>query len=157
MNCREFESVRGDLARESLTVADVRESAARHAESCKDCSRRLADERALAAGLGALSATDAQLEAPARIEATLIKEFRKQSRVSYEPAVTAKRALPFKIRWAAAAAAVAAILLMVFAFSASRVEQTVSDEIQARDSKPETTEKKEKEKVKKLASRPGPS
>jgi hypothetical protein len=144
MNCREFESVRGDLARESLTVADVRESAARHAESCKDCSRRLADERALAAGLSALSASDAQLEAPAHIEAALIEEFRKQSSASYEPAVAAKRGLTFRIGWAAAA--VAATLLVVFALSASRVEQTVPDGIEARDNKPGPTEKKEKEK-----------
>jgi hypothetical protein len=145
MNCREFETMAHDLARDRETDATTRQSAALHSEHCAGCARRLADERSLATGLRSLAANVAHREAPPRVEAALLEAFRGQSKAAPSPAVTAKRGFPLRLRWVAAAAAAAAALL-IFALSASRIEQQMpSEEIQARENKPVPTEKKDKD------------
>jgi hypothetical protein len=72
MNCLEFESQVGILARGALADARTRDAAEAHGQSCDACAARLADERALSVGLRALAAGMKTAEAPARVETALL-------------------------------------------------------------------------------------
>ncbi len=76
MNCQEFESRVGSLARGALADARTVTEAASHEESCAACAARLADERSLSTGLRALASGMKGAEAPPRVEATLAAAFR---------------------------------------------------------------------------------
>jgi hypothetical protein len=86
MNCQEFRSNIDGLARGALLDARTRDDAAAHEESCAVCAARLADERALTAGLRALAAKMSDAETPARAEVALLSAFR--SRAAVEPRAT---------------------------------------------------------------------
>jgi hypothetical protein len=103
MNCENFENIVNDLARAKMMDAVARERGLAHAETCQRCAERLADERALTAGLKALSASDEEKAAPDRVEAALLAAFREQP--------IRERFSPRWPRWALAAAA--AILVAV--------------------------------------------
>jgi hypothetical protein len=79
MKCQEFQSNVDILARGALLEARTRDEAAAHEESCAACASRLADERALTAGLRALAATMREKETPARTEAALLAAFRSRA------------------------------------------------------------------------------
>lgn len=123
MNCEEFETIVSDLARAELMNADVREQHLAHAKACGPCATRLADKRALAAGLGALAADSEGKEARPQIEAALLSAFRQQS----APAKTNVVTFPVRRRqiqlWALAAAAV---LLVACAIAASQLLKNAS-------------------------------
>jgi hypothetical protein len=116
MNCREFEDIVNDLVRAQsglkLIDAASRMEGTAHAEICGRCASRLADERALSAGLKSLAASDEGKAAPAGVEAALLAAFRAQS--SNPPA----RRLPGRSkrwpRWALAAAAAAVLIASGF-------------------------------------------
>jgi len=75
MNCREFEGRLPDLAGAPSRKESFCAEALRHANVCPRCAIRLADERALAAGLRGL-ASGARLEtAPVYIEEALLTKF----------------------------------------------------------------------------------
>ena len=76
MNCQEFEQIIGDLARRRPLDAGARAAADSHERECARCAARLADERALSAGLRALAATMKGSEAPERVEGALLAAFR---------------------------------------------------------------------------------
>lgn len=76
MKCQEFQSNVDGLARGALLDARTRDAAAAHEESCVPCASRLADERALTAGLRALAASMRDASAPARAEVALLSAFR---------------------------------------------------------------------------------
>jgi hypothetical protein len=84
MNCSEFENIVNDLARAKIMGAASRTEGMAHVEICERCAARLADERALVAGLKSLAAIDEGKSAPPRVEAALLKAFR--DRVSNPPA-----------------------------------------------------------------------
>lgn len=131
MNCQDFENNLDDLARGALMDARTREAAHAHADSCRRCDARLADQKALRSGLRSLAASDAGREAAPRIESALLAAFRTQaaassvSEVNGAPINTDGNVTPLKRRaerqwsWvktvatAAAAAAAAAVLLMI--------------------------------------------
>ena len=79
MNCLEFESQLNVLARGALADARTRAAAEAHEESCGPCAARLADERALTAGMRALANGMKTAEAPARVESALLAAFRAQA------------------------------------------------------------------------------
>lgn len=79
MKCQEFQSNVDGLARGALLDARTRDAAAAHVEECGPCAARLADERALTAGLRALAASMREAEAPARAEAALLSAFRSRT------------------------------------------------------------------------------
>src|SRR5262249_15121536 len=112
MNCREFEDIVNDLVRSKMIDAASRAAGMAHAEICGRCASRLADERALSAGLKSLAASDEGNVAPAGVEAALLTAFRAQS--SNPPA----RRLPGRSkrwpRWALAAAAAAILIASGF-------------------------------------------
>lgn len=115
MNCQDFEKLALALARNRLLDAATREPGLAHAEVCECCAARLAEERALLAGVRAVVAEIAEEEAPARVETALLAAFRQQ--VAASPAV-----IPMlgRIRhwpgWKLAAVA-AGILLLVSALA----------------------------------------
>lgn len=82
MNCQEFLSNIDGLARGALLDARTRDDAATHEESCGVCASRLADERALTAGLRALAAKMSDAETPARAEVVLLNAFRSRTAAS---------------------------------------------------------------------------
>lgn len=88
MNCQNFESIVGDLAREALLDASARGEALAHAGGCARCAARLADERALSGGLRSLAARGVRVEAPARVEAALLTAFRARAAAHAPTAAT---------------------------------------------------------------------
>jgi hypothetical protein len=139
MNCQTFETHVNELARERMMEAATREAATAHAQACRRCSARLADERALTAGLRAFSSDSARSqEAPRRVETALLAAFRaQQQQKTNAPAATATisthatdAAIPFAPRrardswfahaWVQGTAVAAAAMLIVFGFSAMR-------------------------------------
>lgn len=79
MKCQEFQSNVDGLTRGALLDARTRDAAAAHEESCEACAVRLADERALSAGLRALAASMREASAPARAEVELLSAFRSRA------------------------------------------------------------------------------
>src|ERR1700724_1942674 len=73
MTCRDFQDVVVELARERELAGQVDAAALAHAASCADGGRRLADERALTAGLAALALDARHRGAPQRVEERLLK------------------------------------------------------------------------------------
>src|SRR5262249_44707684 len=88
MNCSEFEDIVNDIARAGPkdTVADpARASGLAHVEDCARCATRLADERALSAGLKSLAAREEGKTAPRALESVLLDAFRAQSAPPTQP------------------------------------------------------------------------
>ncbi|MGC1831153.1 MAG: hypothetical protein WA663_12180, partial [Candidatus Acidiferrales bacterium] len=77
MDCARFEELLHDLDRKG-TQAALRESALAHAESCGRCAGLMAESEALGFSLRALAVEDAGQQAPARVEESLLREFRRQ-------------------------------------------------------------------------------
>ncbi|HKG12919.1 MAG TPA: hypothetical protein VKB12_06255 [Pyrinomonadaceae bacterium] len=88
MKCQEFRSNVDGLARGALLDARVRDAAAAHEEACGACAARLADERALTAGLRALAASMREASAPARAEVGLLSAFRSRAAAAAAAAST---------------------------------------------------------------------
>jgi hypothetical protein len=106
MNCREFENIVNDLVRPKMIDAGSLAAGTAHAETCARCASRLADERALSAGLKSLAAGDEGKAAPASVEAVLLEAFRAGA------SNTISRRLPAQSRsWSRWALAAAAILI----------------------------------------------
>jgi hypothetical protein len=127
MNCREFENIVNDLARakSGMGLMDVvsRAASRAHAEICGRCAARLADERALSAGLKSLAADDEGKAAPPSVEAALLKAF--HARSSNRPAPRLPVRSKTWMRWAPNGAPIwamvaAAAILIVFGFIAYR-------------------------------------
>ena len=78
MDCKHFASVLEDLERDTAMPARSREQALHHAESCAYCRSRLAAARLLSLELRALAKDDANLQAPAHVEASLVSAFRER-------------------------------------------------------------------------------
>ena len=78
MNCREFESVSRDLARNQGISEDVCQKALAHVEFCARCRERLDDERTLSARLHLLAASMERERAPVELETILISTYRQR-------------------------------------------------------------------------------
>lgn len=121
MNCKNFEAVISDLAREQMLEAHTRESALRHTEECAECLAMLEDERALTRGLRSFAASMNGLEAPASVEASLLAKFRERTVAAQAPSVVVQmpqRAQAWR-RWYPHA--VAAAVLLMFAVGGASV------------------------------------
>jgi hypothetical protein len=75
MDCVEFNKIYQDLDRPGTAGFRFRERALAHAESCSSCGLLLTDGEALDFALRNLSQQNAGREAPARVEAALLREF----------------------------------------------------------------------------------
>jgi len=120
MNCKDFESVVLELDRdEGASVA-----ALEHAAACSGCGEELEAIAELRASLAAIARQDAQLEAPAHIEAALVKRLR-EGQAPRNAGFNAPRLISRpRLRLALAAAAVIALIVtaasIVYLRSASR-------------------------------------
>jgi hypothetical protein len=111
MNCREFEDIINDLVRAKIINAESRAAGMAHAEICRRCASRLADERALSAGLKSLAASDEGKAAQSSVEAALLEAFRAQT------SNRLARRLPVESKsWPRWALAAAAAILIAFGF-----------------------------------------
>jgi hypothetical protein len=138
MNCRESQSVLGELARDQMMDASGRQSALAHAASCQSCARRLEDARALTGGLRHVAAMDAHKEAPARVEMSLVAAFRE--RHSGAQPVSASGPAATRRWWyiaaGVAAAAVMAILISLVASQNQNSGTSAPKEAKATDEAP---------------------
>ncbi len=112
MNCEEFQTMVGDLAREQIMEVRVRTKALVHGASCVDCAQTLAEERSLRVGLRSLADGMKSLEAGPRVEAQLLAAYR--NRIDFKPALVHSH------RWLYWVGAAAAVLLVVFGVVAMR-------------------------------------
>ena len=78
MNCREFEIVSRDLARNQGISEDVCQKALAHVESCTRCRERWDEERTLSARLHLLAASMERERAPVELETILISTYRQR-------------------------------------------------------------------------------
>src|SRR5262245_26603745 len=118
MNCSEFEDIVNDLVRAKMIDAASRGAGMAHVEICGHCASRLADERALSAGLKSLAASDEGKAAPASLEAALVEAFHAQA------SNRLGRRLPVQSRsWTRWALAAAAAILIAFGFIVYRAIQ----------------------------------
>jgi len=111
MNCSEFEDIVNDLVSAKMIDAASLAAGTAHADICGRCASRLADERALSAGLKSLAASDEGKVAQASVEAELLEAFR--AKASNRLA----RRLPLRSRsWPRWALAAGAVALIAFGF-----------------------------------------
>jgi hypothetical protein len=127
MNCREFEDIVNDLVRAKMIDAASRAAGMAHAEICARCAARLADERALSAGLKSLAANDERKAAPAGVEAALLESFRTQASNPLARRLSVRRgSWP---RWALAAAAAMLIAIGFVVYRAIQAEPQKDDNV----------------------------
>jgi len=130
MNCQDLETVTSELARRGMMDATLRENALSHAASCACCARRLADERALTAGLELVAA--AGEEAPASVETSLLVAFREQHSTGH--------VRPLVSRWLYVAAGIAAVAAMVMLLSLT-LSRSPQQPVQQKSGGPKTEDK----------------
>lgn len=113
MNCKNFEAVITDLAREQMLEAHARESALAHVEECAECRAMLEDERALTRGMHCLAASMKRSEAPASVEANLLARFRELKVTAENSPVVVQmpRRASLRQRWYPHAVAAAVVLM----------------------------------------------
>ena len=104
MDCLQFEEVLHDLDRPGTPGMALRDAALGHAETCSHCAQLMTDVESLDFSLQTIAARDAHSQAPPRVEANLLKEFRQQN-----IAVSRRRA---RARFAALSAAAAILLAL---------------------------------------------
>jgi hypothetical protein len=157
MNCSGFQKHIHALAAahssERLMDAAERADALRHVGHCSRCSATLADARALSAGLHSLAAADQGVEAPVRLENSLLKAFRQNAWQATPLSHIAPASQPMRTRARAwALVAVAACVLLVFGFVVWRSAPTkekdhTPDKMAVKDPSPTPEVKIEKEAV----------
>lgn len=119
MNCRNFEVTVSEIARGQILDARNKADTLSHLEMCKTCTARLADQRALSAGLRAVAKSDAQIEAAGRIESELASAFRQRTTAEFTstaiaPADKSGKWVPWSIAAAATILVVSAFALLEF-------------------------------------------
>jgi len=113
MSCEDFEDDVVDLARGGELGEAGRAEALAHAEACLRCAARLEDERAVTSALRALGARTAGAEAPARVEAALLRALRDPGPIDAGGVVTARPSRAIELLLLAAAAAILAAIVVV--------------------------------------------
>ncbi len=79
MNCDSFQVILQDLGRGFPLELRTRQEGLAHAEKCPACAARLKDECRLLAGLEAVAASFADIQAPPTVEEALLRAFRKRT------------------------------------------------------------------------------
>ena len=126
MNCAEFEALMPDLNRPAMRGKPEYEAALAHARSCAQCSNILTEAESLEQGLRVLAAEDFSKQAPARIEANLLREFRG----------TKTAAARRKVNWHEAAIGIAAAVLLVVGAAMHRWLTTEPGNVQVAQAPP---------------------
>lgn len=134
MNCQEFETVIIDLARPAVASTAARERGRAHVETCARCAARLADERALGAGLRAAAGAGVSSPSP-RLEAALLTAFRAQHEAPANLVVFPPRAAR---RWVYAMAAVVAVAAFVGLIALSMLRSSPTASVERAGNTPQT-------------------
>lgn len=108
MNCEQFDALLLDLDRAGSSAAASRANALSHAEGCSRCAALLCESEALDFALAKLVREDAEVAAPARLEAALTQRFRREQGIARHRGVR---------RMVASFAAVAAVGLLALGLS----------------------------------------
>jgi hypothetical protein len=111
MSCRQFKEALDDLDRTGMPAMMLREAALEHAETCGRCAQLMTDTEALDFSFHQIAAHEGNLQAPPRVEAALLQEFRAQ-----RAAQSSKKG-----NWRLAALATAAAVLLALGFSLRNV------------------------------------
>jgi hypothetical protein len=131
MNCKELEGLINDLARSRMMDAALRESVYAHTSDCAVCASRLAEEKQLTVGLRALAILDENKKASQTTEAHLLNAFRKRNEAARATAAPhnveslsslSTSAPANRLRKARWAMAVAAMILLMLALIAWRIQ-----------------------------------
>ena len=85
MDCTQFREIAHDIDRAGTQGFALRAAALDHAEACAECSSLLSELEALDLELSRIAHEAAALQAPARVEAALLKQFRKQRTAELRP------------------------------------------------------------------------
>jgi hypothetical protein len=155
MNCREFENIVNDLARakSGMGLMDVASRAASraHAEIYGRCAARLADERALSAGLKSLAGSDEGKAAPPSVETALLKAFHARSSNQFAPRLPVRsKTWPRRVPRSVMAAATAIIIVFGFiAYRAIRNEPRKANEAHMAQTPPPSSVVNRQEQVEK--------
>jgi hypothetical protein len=114
MNCQEFQTLLHEMVSDGQMENSLQTAAIGHLSSCTQCRLRLSDESVLISGLERLAETLSKIEAPSRVEASLLTAFRQH----HSPVVNEARKpwskAHFKLmdwRWSLAAACVICLVL----------------------------------------------
>jgi hypothetical protein len=102
LDCEEFENLVVDLDRPGTFGMVSRESALAHAETCSKCAQQLTESESLSFRLRTLASESTALVAPSRVEASLLREFRREKALASQQ----------RVRWQIAAMSVAAAVLL---------------------------------------------
>jgi hypothetical protein len=113
MDCAEFRELLHELDRPGTAGAAKFDSAMLHAEACGDCGVLLVEEESLGFALQSVARETARMPHAARIEASLLEEFRNQNSSAVLPATAAVMPARRKINWQIVAMGIAAVLLFV--------------------------------------------
>jgi hypothetical protein len=108
MDCLQFAEALHELDRPGTPGAAVREGALAHAELCSDCGALVTEAESLDFALGQVAQQASELQTPPRIEAALLREFRR------EKSLAASRRLRFELAVVGIAAAVILGLGLMF-------------------------------------------
>jgi hypothetical protein len=125
MNCQRFEDIVGDIAREQILDVRVRNEAIAHGRECAPCGLKLEDELMLTLRLRNFAGSFESIGASTQLEARLLAALGDRSRVKSDPALISRPRY-----WIAA---IAAVLVVVFAFALFRARQTTPENGNARD------------------------
>jgi hypothetical protein len=117
VDCLQFEEVLPELDRPGTPGAALREAALAHAEMCSRCGALVTEAESLDFALGQIAQATAELQAPPRIEAALLREFQRGK------SMASSRRLP----WQLAALGAAAAVLLVIGLSFHRPQTTAPD------------------------------
>jgi hypothetical protein len=112
VNCEQFAEILHELDRPGTPGAALREGALAHAETCDDCGALVTKSESLDFCLGQIAQQTAELQAPPRIEAALLRQFRG------ERSASSSRRLRRQL--AALGAAAAALLALGLSFHRPR-------------------------------------
>ena len=132
MNCQDLANVIVDAASDRSSDQPELEEMLAHTAACRGCAARLADQRALSAGLGRLAALTRNEKAPAGVEAALRAAYRERILTPAPPVSPLAPPASRWTRWALAAAAAAAILA-VLAMTSLRLAPTDSSKQRPRN------------------------
>jgi len=107
MDCAQFEDIVHELDRPETQGPELREAALIHAESCGRCAVLLTEAESLDFALVRIASEADRSTAPARLEGTLLQEFRRAK------AQTSRR----RVEWQVAAIGIAAVLFLALGIS----------------------------------------
>jgi hypothetical protein len=121
VNCEQFAEVLHELDRPGTPGAALREGALAHAEMCSRCGALVTESESLDFSLGQIAQETEELQAPPKIEAALLREFRRE-----KSAASSRR-----LRWQLAALGAAAAALLALGLSFHRPRAAAPDKAPA--------------------------